>query len=584
MIVPMKKAAIFVEEQDGPAAAARLRSLGIVHIEHRQPPQGKDIASLRDDIATLDRVITILSLPAICGKSGLRDLPRIDEWRFSAKHILDTVARIDQLEEFSRSLSAQIAAWRVWGDFDPARIESLRGSGVSVRLYEIPDRELASVPPAVVVRRIGKARGVTCCACVFLGEGSLPYKEVALPAMGLREMQVRLTENDDIVRSLRDMMRRFACYLERFRHIRGAFARELELHEAVRGMGAEGRIAYLTGYLPADTVDALRQAARAERWGLAIYDPGPDDPVPTLVRNPRWVSIIAPVFRLIEIVPGYRELDISPVFLLFLGLFFGMIIGDAGYGALYIAITAFVQWRIGARTPDRRVFFLLYFFNAFAIMWGLLTGTCFGQAWVAQAGFAGFAPALNDTKNLQAFCFLVGAVHLTIAQGWQGIRKLPSPTAIADAGWIMILWAAYFLARMLILSDPLPVFVRWLVIGGVGLAVIGTAPQRNILKMIAEGLGGVALNIMNNFTDVVSYVRLFAVGLAGVAISDTVNTLAAGSGNAVAAVLIVFAGHTINCVLGPMGVLVHGIRLNVLEFSGHAGLTWAGTAYKPLKD
>ena len=90
---------------------------------------------------------------------------------------------------------------------------------------------------------------------------------------------------------------------------------------------------------------------------------------------------------------------------------------------------------------------------------------------------------------------------------------------------------------------------------------------------------------MNNFTDVVSYIRLFAVGLAGVAISDTVNSIAAGMGdNFIARLLILFVGHTLNIILGPLSVLVHGIRLNVLEFSGHANLTWSGVPYKPLKD
>jgi V/A-type H+-transporting ATPase subunit I len=124
-----------------------------------------------------------------------------------------------------------------------------------------------------------------------------------------------------------------------------------------------------------------------------------------------------------------------------------------------------------------------------------------------------------------------------------------------------------------------------MIIGGILLVMIGTNPQRNIIKMIGGGLGAVALNIMNSFTDVVSYVRLFAVGLAGVAISDTVNSLAAGlPGNYIAQFFILLLGHTINIVLGPMSVLVHGIRLNVLEFSGHVGLSWSGTAYKPLEE
>jgi V/A-type H+-transporting ATPase subunit I len=164
--------------------------------------------------------------------------------------------------------------------------------------------------------------------------------------------------------------------------------------------------------------------------------------------------------------------------------------------------------------------------------------------------------------------------------------KFPSLTALADAGWISVLWAAFFLARTLILGYDFPFFGKWLIAIGIALVILFTNPQRNIFKGIGEGLATVALSLMNNFTDVVSYIRLFAVGLAGVAISDTVNTLAAtaGSGNVPVQIVIIFLGHTLNIVLGPMSVLVHGIRLNVLEFSGHANVTWSGVAYKPLKE
>lgn len=115
-----------------------------------------------------------------------------------------------------------------------------------------------------------------------------------------------------------------------------------------------------------------------------------------------------------------------------------------------------------------------------------------------------------------------------------------------------------------------------------------THPQRNVLKGIATGLGTVALSIVNNFTDVVSYIRLFAVGLASLAISETTNTLAFGFGDGIVAliagVVILITGHSLNIVLGPMSVLVHGVRLNVLEFSGHANVIWSGTAYEPFKE
>ena len=150
-----------------------------------------------------------------------------------------------------------------------------------------------------------------------------------------------------------------------------------------------------------------------------------------------------------------------------------------------------------------------------------------------------------------------------------------------------MLWASFFLARTLILADPFPSWGMYLVIGGVSLVVLFTNPQRNMLKAIGEGLGNVALSLMNNFTDVVSYVRLFAVGLAGVAIADTTNSMAQGLGGGwfvIAGMVIALIGHALNIILGPMSVLVHGVRLNVLEFSSHAGLSWSGVAYEPLKE
>jgi V/A-type H+-transporting ATPase subunit I len=169
------------------------------------------------------------------------------------------------------------------------------------------------------------------------------------------------------------------------------------------------------------------------------------------------------------------------------------------------------------------------------------------------------------------------------------VLKAPSLQALAEIGWILIIWAAFFLAKTLLLGDIFPFFGKWLIIGGLGLILFFTSPQKNILKTIGEGLATIALGLVNNFTDVVSYIRLFAVGLAGVAISDAFNSIAAGTASAgivgiIASILILIAGHALNIILGPMSVLVHGVRLNVLEFCGHAGVTWSGIAYRPLKE
>lgn len=585
MIVAMKKISIMVQEKDAQSALSYLRSLGILHIEHQRQPQGANISTLQDDIALVSQAIGILSESEFSQRQN-QDQEELQDWKTSAQHIIDMRKRYQQLKDYSLALQNMIAQCEAWGDFDPQAIKSLSGKNIYVRFYQISVKEIKGLAANVVIRKISVRGGMANCVVISREKIEVPYKEIHLPKMSLSRAQARLDKDLRVMRRIGEEIKQHRCYLESFLRRKNLLEKELEFHQAKAGMAEAGEIAYLSGFAPFDTEGLLLESARKEKWGIMIRDPSGEDQVPTLIRNPAWVSIIRPVFKLLEIIPGYRELDVSPLFLIFLSLFFGMIIGDAGYGATYFLLTFWLQKKLSRKIKDTRVFSLIYLFSACAIFWGFCTGTVFGQEWYLKLGLKPFVPILNDTKFLQAFCFFLGALHLTLAHSWQAARKLPSLTALADIGWILVLWAAFFLAKTLILNDPLPYFGKWLIMAGISLAVLFSNPQKNILKMLGQGLGTVALSLVNNFTDVVSYVRLFAVGLAGVAIADTVNTLAVGLGgvNSLVGGLVIFIGHTVNIVLGPMSVLVHGIRLNVLEFSSHAGLSWSGIGYHPLKE
>jgi V/A-type H+-transporting ATPase subunit I len=585
MIVPMKKAVVIVQAKDADDALENLRSLGLLHIEHQQPPKGSGINSLLDDLALISQAINILSAVEYLKSSASKSNKELPDWKFTSQHIIDSQKRLQRLDEYSRAVKNNISQWETWGDFNPERLEDLAAKNVYVRLYSVPLKQVKDFPSGVIVKRISTLRGIANCAVISGEKTEIPFKEVVLPNMSLKEMRARLAEDSRMTDLIKEDIRQHSCFRQDFLRIKETLGNQLEFCEALKGMGVEGEIMYLAGYVPYDKTEQLQITARKERWGIVVKDPADEDTVPTLIRNPRWVSLISPVFKLLGVIPGYRELDVSPLFLFFLSLFFGMIIGDAGYGIVYFLLALWLRKRLAKRIKDTRIFSLIYIFSACAIFWGVLTGTFFGQEWYLKAGLKPLIPVFNDTKFLQAFCFFLGAFHLTLAHLWQAIRKIPSLTAFADVGWVAVLWAAFFLAKTLILNDPFPFFGKPLIIAGISLVILCSSPQRNVFKMIGKGLATVALSLMNNFTDVVSYVRLFAVGLAGVAIADTVNTLAAGFGgrNPLAGVLIVFIGHTINIVLGPLSVLVHGIRLNVLEFSSHASLTWSGVAYKPLK-
>lgn len=589
MIVRMKKVAIFVQSKDTQDALKTLRSLGALHVEHVQTPKGGDIRAIKNDIALIDETLAILPKTDdknLRQQAEKRDGP--DDWHQPAQHIRNLSSRLKQLEGFSRSLSSEIEYWANWGDFDPEEVGSLRGKGVNIGLYQIPKKEISRLPEGVVVKEFFTSAGFVNCALVFRGETDIPFKEIRLPGHSLSFMRGHLAEDRKVIQNLRGDLDEQVKYRPYFLRKRRELEHRLEFNEARRGMGEEGGIGYITGYVPGDLTERLRAAAEKEKWGTYITDPREDDNVPTLIRNPKWVDIIKPVFRIIQTFPAYREVDISLWFLIFFSIFYGVLIGDAGYGFVFFVLTLFGHAKLGKKTADKSPFFLMYLLSTCAVLWGAGSGTFFGQAWLPSS-IKPLIPALRDSRSIQLFCFTLGAVHLSIAHVWRGIRRLPSIEALSEAGWICLLWGAYLLAKMLILGDVFPSFGTGILIAGGALIILFTRPSKNILKGIGSGLGALLLNMINCFTDIVSYIRLFAVGTATVAVADAFNQMAFGIGfgsviAGFATSLILFLGHALNIILGVMAILVHGVRLNMLEFSGHLNMEWSGTPYTPFRD
>ncbi len=588
MIVPMKKATILVESGDAEETVKYLRALGVLHVEHENPPQGRDISALQEQLALLQATSGVLGQATGQGRNPVPQQEIEGDWMALAVHIAGLGRHREEVEVSLRNLAGQIQEWEPWGDVDAARVERLRQNGVYLKLYQVPVRELGRFPGGVAVKVLSTTGDTARCAAVSRGEFEGPFPEVRPPEEGLSSKKERLAGMNRELERTGEGIARSACYGEALARVRESLEKELQLRQVLAGMGKEGAIAYVKGYIPADLEGRLVSAAKERRWGVLITDPEPGDPVPTLLRNPPWVDRIKPVLGLLGLAPAYRELDVSMVFLVFLSLFFGILIGDAGYGLVYILIAFGLSRVMKPEGELATTFSLVYLLGSCAVIWGVLTGTFFGQEWLLDLGYTPPVPQLNDPGTMTTLCFFIGALHLSIAHSWRAYLKVPSVTALADAGYICILWGAFFLARTLILGEAFPPWGIWLFVLGVILVILFTSPQRKVLRGIGEGMGTMALSFMNNITDVISYIRLYAVGLASLAVAETTNYLATGFGNGIGALaagfVILLFGHSLNIILGLMSVLVHGVRLNVLEFSGHANVTWSGVPFEPLRE
>lgn len=580
MIVKMKKITLVVQAKDVEPTLISLGKLGLLHIEHQNVTEGEEITEAERKYHSLSKAIEIL--PDTGGDKNSHKDPED-----FAREALDLVYEKEIILESLRKINKDIETWKAWGDFDPELVDSLKDKGISVQLCRLTKKQIKEAPDGIIVEKLFKKGNVHYCAIISQKDMDLEFDILNLPVKSLGEMIAEEKKQRDRLAGIDKRLVEIAGYknmlVSRKRHLEFV----LEFNGAREGMGRFESLSYIKGYCPIHAVNSLERRAKAEKWGLLVEDPDENDNVPTLIKNPRWIEMIKPVFQVIKTIPGYREVDISFWFLLFFSVFFGMLIGDAGYGVVFFIVNLFCHAKFKKRVRDKSIFILTYILSISTIIWGILTGTFFGQLWLSTT-VKPLLPFLRESRNIQALCFFIGAFHLSIAHTWKFIRKMPSLKAFSEAGWVCMLWAAYFLARMLILSEAFPELGKYLFICGAALVILCTNPTKNIFKTVGSGIGGLLLNVINAFTDTVSYIRLFAVGAATVAVADAFNQMALsiGYGNIISGfftALVLIFGHTLNILLGAMAVLVHGVRLNVLEFSSHLNMEWSGIEYKPFK-
>ncbi len=589
MIVSMKKVTVLTLERHREKTLRTLRKLGVIHPEPLSTPSDDAVDKVRQEYQALYTIVKHLEQRAQDRQSApSQTQPRTATGQDPEEPTDDhPVARFqplfDELKNATERRAAvdrEIRDTEPLGDFDPETVRELEQKGVPIRLFRRSGKQAVSMPPDVVLHVLHRDRNQTIYAIIGSGEPDPADQAVPLPARSLGAMRRERTELDDRIHEINGKLNDAVRYLPFLRRQLTEQADALRFVETSAGMGQRESIVYLRGYCPTDKLDAIRAVADDQGWAMLVETPDPADPVPTLIRHPKWVRPIRAVLNLMGILPGYREIDVSASFLIFFSLFFAMIVGDAGYGFVFLGLTALAhrRWRHAAPPEPFRMLTVL---SIGTIVWGLLSGNVFGTTW-----FPTLVPWLTERKNMMMLCFLIGAIHLTVAHGWNAITILNSPRALAQAGWIALTWTMFLTARSLILGAVFPVWGYALLGIGLLLVVVFMTPAASFkTEWVSHAM--LPLTIINNFVDVVSYVRLFAVGYATLAVAEAFNAMAIVDDMSIVrgllAALILFFGHTLNIILCALSVLVHGIRLNTLEFSGHIGMQWTGFAYRPFE-
>ena len=633
MIVPMKKISLIVDRDKKEEALRKLRDLGIVHIEINEG-FGEKLVQYKDQITALERLLFAVGKPK-----------KIEQKSLELDEALNIANEIDLLGDEKpaclseqASLNAEIERLKDWGDIDPDAIEALALKGIKIAFYEAPKREYAALSSDIQMVKLDNGKNTVKFFILDNGEDidpALSNYQLALPKISTEKMKERSAKLKDRVVEIDTRIASFACYADRVKSIIKDLEKEIEFETYSTGMESSVlssdesnsvAVAYFNGYVEAENIDSIKQMARENSWGLLINEPSAEDNVPTKLKNNKFVSLIYPIMDFLGTVPRYFEYDISGWFLMFILIFFGIIFGDGGYGLLITAIAAVpILKNLLAKKKVSPLFLLVGLFGLSTVLWGTLTCTWFGLSpemlpeWLKSLSipvisnvyadkiwelpWTAEGVGLTTAQNLQIFCFSLALIQLSVAHVMGALRNRKSIKMLGDIGSIFQLWGIYYLVLSLVVNPVVFSFdlsVGGVSVGTVAIALIGVGfvmsfvfsnYEGSILKSIVASLTNIVsvlLGVVNVFSDIVSYIRLWAVGLAGAAISATVNELVSPLlGNfmfMVFAIILLVFGHGLNMILNVLSVIVHGIRLNTLEFSSHLDMSWSGHKFKPFEN
>lgn len=585
MIVPMKKVFVIGRRADHDRLLTALGELGVLHLLPVDPDGAVADERTLSTIDETDRAIQILSQHEPAGEAPSLEATEAVAETLHLRHVgAEARARLNILHR-------QINQLAVWGDMRLDQFDSLQAAGVSLTFAAVRTKELGELS-AELVHPIGAPSGGKQLVALASRSGEITLPESAtLHELPPRDRPAVAAEAADIDASLKagnNRLAELAHLLPAIQTHRNELQAAAEFSVASKGALVGDNLTALQGWAPADHADTLAADLAAKELDAAVEasEPTEDDTPPTLIKYPRWAKPIKGLFDIMGTSVGYREFDVGTPFMLALPVFAAMLIGDGGYGAL-ILVTLLLGYKKIAPKLGREFVQLLIVVGGTTLIWGILSGSFFGFQLIKSPLIP--VNMTDESRTLiMKISFFMGAIHLSSAQLWQAVRFFPNIRFLSKVGWAIFIWGMLGVVLWLVVGMPMPTpntalpFWYLLFIGG-PLAILFAYPNRNPLKWLGYGIADFPLSMISAFSDVTSYVRLMAVGLASAVLASSFNDMAMEIGFWPLTIVVMILGHGLNLALCLIALFAHGVRLNMLEFSNNLGMQWTGYAYQPFE-
>lgn len=567
----------------------RLQALGVAHVEEQGRVAGDEHREYAELLAALDY---LMACPLRRRPQHSEPAPELGAL---LAEIRDNRLRREALQDRLTLLRRHRRELRPWGNFHFPPLEDLAGQ--RLWFYSVPLGQRQAVEaitlPWQIVNRDHRFLYLVVIAAEEPPLEAVPFERSHTGGLSLSE--VREQEDAAHVELERLEAERYLLTHWIF-FLASQVARvsnEATLRHAAQGCSDLDTLFVLEAWVPARELAAIARLCEHHDVALHHRPPLAEEEPPILLDNPEWAAGGEEAVGFFQL-PGYRSWDPSLMVFYSFSLFFAVILADAGYGLLCALICLAWRFRWQQSRRGRRLSTMGLVMSGAALVYGVLVGSYFGLtpppgSWLARLHWFD----MDDFDAMMTLSIAIGVMHLILANVIAGWVARPRRLALGNLGWVLIIGGGFLLWRAsldeaFVLGDS-PWGYTILIGGLLVLAFSSSVPLdgwRHVLQRLGGGLSSLA-ELSQAFGHALSYMRLFALGLSSASLAVTFNQLAVNvrdgvdGGGTLLFLLILLLGHGLNFVLALMGGVIHGLRLNLIEFL-RWGVKGEGRAFKAL--
>lgn len=597
MIVPMKKYAFLVYHADYQIFLEKLRKVGVVDIVERTKDMDDETRDQLMEQKAINDTIKLLNRRKVTQK----DTPSSETDGFAiVEKVRELLNEEDSFEQQLTSVNKEIANLEPWGDFSLDTIKKLKNAGLNVSFYVASAKKYN--PEWEKQYAIGVVNSTPPNVYFILVRDNdepveLDAEEVKAPERSVTEVIKRRDAILDRKKQTALMLDEYAATsIPLLNETLQKLTTRTDYKRALSNTRAEAdeKVMLLQGYVPESEESKLVEFCEENKILYVEGKPEETDKIPILLQNGPFARLFEPIGSLFSL-PSYHELDLTPFFAPFFMMFFGFCVGDAGYGLLVFLLSILLKRKVN---PSLRPYLsLAQFLGIGTIIFGTISGTFFGISLIdANIPFlSGVREYFLDSQKMFYLALILGGVQILFGLFVKilNITKQSSfKYALSTLGWLL-LFVGLIARVLLVQAQILPegekiVLYSVLAVSGV-LILLLNDPDVNVFVRIGKGAWDTYGMITGVFGDMLSYIRLFALGIASSILGLVINSVGLSMLETpyvgpVLFVIFLTLAHTLNLLIASLGAFVHPMRLTFVEFFKNAGFSGGGKEYKPFAE